>query len=1350
MRNSLSLLLLLFSIVSFSQGIVVDTTALSIPQLVENQLMPNSCSDESNFVFSSHRSIGQFTNTNPSFPFANGVIIRNGIAKYTEGPYNATNESSQINNAGDADLQAVSNSNGQTAPIIDAAFLQFDFTPLSSNFSFEFLFASNEYGEYQCGFSDVFIFLLTDLTSGTTTNLAVIPGTTTPVSVLNIRDAAYNSSCISANPNLFSRYNVTNPAGSAINMRGQTVLLSATSPVIPNRTYRIKLAIGDYNDTNYDSAVFIKGGSFNTTTNLGPDQAMCQGESFILNSGLGPQYTYEWTLNNTVLINETNATLTVTQPGTYGVKATTAGCEITDQIVFSDLQTNTPVDVKVCNKGQATYQFDLTTNNLTSLGIDPANYSIMYFANLANANANGPQIPAGQLNSYTSAGNQTIYIKVTHLSNGNFICDNLLSFRLVVKPNVTATAPPPLRFCSNTSVPVNLLAQNTPILNGQSQADFILTYFTSQSDAQNNTNAIASPNLYPITPAQSPQTFWVRVEENSSLGCFTIVSFIVNVFPEPLASDIADVIECSNYTLPAIANGNYYTGPNGTGTLLNAGDVISTNGTYYIYSGPLAPGNCTAQNSFVATFIDELDFEDTACGEYIIAAQPAGDFYTGASGTGTLLTPGTVLSTSQTIFYYGVINGVVCRDEALPITVFPLPPVDDPADVITCNSYTLPGLTNGNYFTGSRGSGTPLNTGDLISTTQDVYVFADDGTCTNENVVTINIIDPSIYQPVDACGSFILPAITVGGYFDLPSGGGNPIPAGTAIMSSQTVYYYAVVTVGANCTDNLNYAITIFPLPPVDTPPIYRLECQSYTLPQLTNGNYFTETGGVGPLNAGDIITTSQTIYIYAVGGGCTNEHAFEVEIRELPLVDSFTNVFTCSDFTLPALVNGTYYTAIGGPSGTGSAIAPGTVISTSQIIYIYNEWPDLTTCSNESRFTVEASGVEVGTFADVAICDSYTLRPLTVGNYYSQPGGLGPSIPPGTVLTSSQTVYVYAIKGNRLTCTDEDDFIVSISQTPNVTSPPDIEKCGDYILPPLAVGNYFAGPNGTLPTYAAGQSIASSQTMYVYAVSPTNPNCWDQEDFNIVIHPMKDLVIRPGVICVDFLTGELLSPAQLNSGLNPAIYTVEWYLNGVLIATGPDFTATQEGTYDVKIIKNTPDIGDDCGYNTTTVIVEKSSIAIATATATGAFEENIDIIVTVTGGFGTYVYQLGDGNFQTDNVFYNVPSGEHIITIRDTKGDCGDIRLTVIVLHYPNYFTPNGDNYHDTWNIPDLDDQTAATIFIFDRYGKFLKQISPAGAGWDGTLNGQQLPSSDYWFQVFYKNEAGDQEFRAHFSLKR
>jgi len=60
------------------------------------------------------------------------------------------------------------------------------------------------------------------------------------------------------------------------------------------------------------------------------------------------------------------------------------------------------------------------------------------------------------------------------------------------------------------------------------------------------------------------------------------------------------------------------------------------------------------------------------------------------------------------------------------------------------------------------------------------------------------------------------------------------------------------------------------------------------------------------------------------------------------------------------------------------------------------------------------------------------------------------------------------------------------------------------------------------------------------------------------------------------------------------------------------------------------------------------------------------------------------------------------------------------------------------------------AKIYIFDRFGKLLKQISPLGPGWDGTFNGNPLPSSDYWFRVEYKENDTQKEFRGHFTLKR
>ncbi|MEM6517503.1 MAG: T9SS type B sorting domain-containing protein, partial [Bacteroidota bacterium] len=90
--------------------------------------------------------------------------------------------------------------------------------------------------------------------------------------------------------------------------------------------------------------------------------------------------------------------------------------------------------------------------------------------------------------------------------------------------------------------------------------------------------------------------------------------------------------------------------------------------------------------------------------------------------------------------------------------------------------------------------------------------------------------------------------------------------------------------------------------------------------------------------------------------------------------------------------------------------------------------------------------------------------------------------------------------------------------------------------------------------------------------------------------------------------------------------------------------------------------------------------------------------------------------------------------------------------LDYPAFFTPNGDGFNDRWNIAGIDRGLGAQIYIFDRYGKLLKQIAPGGLGWDGNYNGSPMPVSDYWFVVEYDEPRTRErkEFRAHFTLKR
>jgi hypothetical protein len=81
-------------------------------------------------------------------------------------------------------------------------------------------------------------------------NVALIPSTTTPVSINNVNAVT--------NP----MYYVNNNASPNIEYDGLTTTLTASKPVTACATYNIKLMVADAGDSSYDSAVFLKASSF--------------------------------------------------------------------------------------------------------------------------------------------------------------------------------------------------------------------------------------------------------------------------------------------------------------------------------------------------------------------------------------------------------------------------------------------------------------------------------------------------------------------------------------------------------------------------------------------------------------------------------------------------------------------------------------------------------------------------------------------------------------------------------------------------------------------------------------------------------------------------------------------------------------------------------------------------------------------------------------------------------------------------------------------------------------------------------------------------------------------------------
>ncbi len=1540
MKKTILLVAILLSTIGFSQPLTVSSTNYTVPQLVNNVLINSPCVSATNITwrtgtnFGSSNGIGFFQNTNAGFPMQSGVVLTTGNILNSPGPNNSLLNDGSAAWPGDTDLEATLAAAGITMVSKNASVLEFDFTPISPNFSFDFIFASEEYGNFQCLYSDAFAFLLTNMNTGITTNLAVVPSTNLPISVVTIRDFQYNSSCPSENAQYFGSFNGgSGAAGSATNFNGQTKVLTAASALIPNVPYHIKLVIADRADPQSDSAIFLSSDSFNIGQDvLGADltlannSALCSGASHTITTGLDPaNYSFVWTQGSSVLSGQTGPNLTVTQPGTYTVTYQNlfSTCDpVTDSVTveYSPAITSpTPNTLYRCDMGSPTYTYNLAQNTpVVTQGL-PAGATVAYFASQSDADNNTGALPL----SYTSPSGVTIYVRI-QLPGSN--CYTTKSFQLLTSAPPVANQAPNLLRCTTTSGQTtgyfNFNPQTPIVLGSQSPSIYSVSYYTSSVNANSGANAIADPSY----GSYGNTTIYVRVQNISDPSCFSVSSFNLVVNQTPPVDVLQNVIVCDQYVLPALTNGNYFTAIGGGGTPMFAGNVLTDSQTVYIFNQPGGPGTCAANSNFRVIIVDEDELtpdDVSVCGSYTIPSMTYGKCYTmpgGPTGGGTEIPVGTVITTSQVIYYYFTTTSLpICTvDSSFNITIINNLDVGDRQNAFDCTAYTLPPLTLGHYFTQPGGTGTQLAAGTAITVSQTIYVYAaTTGTpvCSDEDSFDVII---GIAQPanISQCNGYTLPALAVGNYFTDPAGTGTMIPAGTFIDTNSTIYIYAPISgSGVNCTDNLHFTLA-FAQPPIDTLPNVDV-CETYTLPTLVNGEYFTDVDGGGTqLYPGDVILATQTIYIFKrLDATCANQSSFTVTVNPLPAIasrsdidicdqyvltpltvgdyytgpngsgtqiaantvittsqriyiyaisnttppcsaqnsfqinifsttaDSLPNISACDSYTLPTLTaNNKYYTQSGGPLGTGTEVPAGTVVTTTQTLYIFKESTIRTSfsCIDETSFIVTINNTPtIAPIANVTSCNSYTLPALTIGNYYTGTNGSGTLLNAGDILTSAQTVYVYAHSATTPDCSSETSFTVSIF---NVDTLPNVTSCENFTLPTISIGRFYTGSNGTGTQLNAGSVINSSTTVYIYGTSSFSPSCGDESSFTvtivdtpvanavpaasrktcdedgtndgvtsfdlttmtasvlgaqtgaefsvtyheslvdavsqynpvtsstlatvyarvsnslapncydvrsiaIIVNKLPEPTPVDGIICIDSETGTLLNSYLINSNLTSATHHFIWTdETGTTVGTSSTYQATAAGVYTLVATN----ISTGCTSEPVSVTVTPSEPALVSYEVSEDFADSQSITVTASGQGNNFEYQLDDGAFQDSNVFDNVASGLHTITVRDKYG-CGITTIRALVVNYPKYFTPNNDGYNDSWNIRDLSNQPTALITIFDRYGKILTQIKPSNSGWDGTYNNKLMPSDDYWFSVSYTDEHQmPQEFRAHFAMKR
>ncbi|MFH6768310.1 T9SS type B sorting domain-containing protein [Gaetbulibacter aquiaggeris] len=267
------------------------------------------------------------------------------------------------------------------------------------------------------------------------------------------------------------------------------------------------------------------------------------------------------------------------------------------------------------------------------------------------------------------------------------------------------------------------------------------------------------------------------------------------------------------------------------------------------------------------------------------------------------------------------------------------------------------------------------------------------------------------------------------------------------------------------------------------------------------------------------------------------------------------------------------------------------------------------------------------------------------------------------------------------------------------------------------------------------------SQTIYA-RVENTN-NCYGISELLLTVNKLPEIKTDDIVYyCLNKYPETIIIDANVINDA-PDNYTYSW--------------STEESTYEIQV--NEPGTykvlvtnSNNCTKERT-VVVEPANIAtFETIKVVDAAQNNI--ITVFVSGEGTYEYSLLDSDnilyrpYQNSNIFENIAPGFYTIYVKDVKNNCGNVNKKVSVIGFPKYFTPNNDGMNDTWQVYGVSSlfQPDSKIFIFDRYGKLLKQLKPTEKGWDGSFNGKILPTDDYWFSVILQD---GRVFKSHFTLK-
>lgn len=371
---------------------------------------------------------------------------------------------------------------------------------------------------------------------------------------------------------------------------------------------------------------------------------------------------------------------------------------------------------------------------------------------------------------------------------------------------------------------------------------------------------------------------------------------------------------------------------------------------------------------------------------------------------------------------------------------------------------------------------------------------------------------------------------------------------------------------------------------------------------------------------------------------------------------------------------------------------------------------------------------------------------------YFDSLGNSLSSPLPNPFLTASQTITARVTNATSQdpdsACFDETQIIFTVDAAAVAYAVADFIACDDdndgqfafdtsnveaFVLNGQTgmIVTYIDENGNVLPSPLPNPFITNTQTIKARVENQLSAICFDETTIKFIVSEQPVLDMQDQWPICQGNTVEIIA----DTGYDEYLWSTGETSQSIIVDTAGTYEVTATNVY-----------GNLSCSTTKTVTVTNSNIAIITDIETVDWTQNDNAITVFVEGSGDYEYSLDGFIYQDSNEFTNLRIDEYTVYVRD-KNECGTVTESVYLLYHPKFFTPNNDGYNDTWQIINSIREPNNKIYIFDRYGNLLKQLSPTDIGWDGTHNGSKLPSNDYWFRLERQN---GKTYTGHFTLKR